>query len=1088
MKKGSVPFVIVVLTTICAGALPARGAAVRDLKCEYRTDPLGVDVTKPRLSWKLDSTGRGTVQTAYQVIVASTQDALRRDEGDLWDSGKVESDQSVHVVYAGKPLKSRQRCYWKVRIWDNHGKASAWSKPAFWSMGLLEPSDWKGKWIGFDGGENEDHFKAANWIWCPGDAGKVGYFRRTFEIPSDREISLARVTIATHGLFSIYVNGKLVTKNCRVITSPAYEFDIENHLRPGENTIAIAASQSDQQDKPSGIICAFSADFQSGQPLVVASDMSWRATATDYECWERSDFDDSAWASASLLAPHPDRPRGDDFRRLPARMLRREVTIDRKIERATVYMCGLGVSELYINGSKVGDRVLSPGLTDYDKRCLYVTYDVTSNLKSGANALGVVLGNGRYFAPRYQAAFPPKNYGYPKLLLRMDVEYQDGTSKSIVSDESWKLTADGPILANNEYDGEIYDARREMPGWSEPGFDESKWQPAKPVDAPKGVLSSEIAEPIRVMDTVKPIAISNPRPGVYIFDMGQNMVGWCRLKVKGPRGTRVCLRFAELLAAEDDPQTISVEPLKADDKRELYFANLRSCKVTDHYILRGGGVEVWEPRFVYHGFRYVEVTGYPGKPDLSALEGIVVHDSVARAGEFSCSNDVINRIYRNMYWGIRGNYRSVPMDCPQRDERHGWFGDRAQVSKGEMYIFDTAAMQTKFIRDMEDSQLADGALPDLAPAYWDFYSRSVTFPTAFLVIPGHLHTQYGDTRILESHYDAMKRWAEMMLQRFTDGLLPEDTYGDWCAAPQKRDLIHTMDPSHITDKQLVSNAYFYADLLMLARFASLIGRNDDISRWHDLAARLKAAYNAKFLKPSEGIYDNGTQSSAVLSLAFGLVPEEHKARVFANLVDNITNKTDYHTGTGMIGGQWLMRTLSDNGRPDIAYRLATQTTYPSWGYMLANGATTIWELWNGDHGHPLMNSHNHVMQIGDLLTWLHEYVAGIAPDPAKPGFKHIIMNPCVVGDLTSARATHESPYGTITSDWKLDKGVFTWHIEIPVNTTATIYIPTSDAKTIAESGRPAASAEGVRFLRMEGESAVFGAGSGVYSFSSKLKP
>ncbi len=1059
-----------------------------DLKCEYRTNPLGIDVARPRLSWKLHSTQRGAVQSAYQVLVASSEAELKRDKGDLWDSGKVASDQSIHVAYSGQALKSRQECFWKVRTWDRHGKTSLWSKPAFWSMGLLQPSDWQGKWIGLDGGENEDYFKSANWIWAEGDAGEIRYFRGTFEIPSGREISLARITIATHGLFSINVNGKQVTRDCRVITSPAYEFDIENHLHAGANTIAIAASESEQEDKSSGVICAISADFQSGDPLVIASDASWKAASAEANGWEQPGFDDSRWASASPVSPAPDRPRGNDFRRLSARMLRRELTIDRKVRRATAYMCGLGVSELYINGHKVGDRVLSPGLTDYDKRCLYVTHDVTRSLKSGPNALGVVLGNGRYFAPRYEAAFPPKTYGYPKLMLQMEVEYEDGSTETIVSDESWKLTTDGPIIANNEYDGEIYDARKAMPGWSEPGFDDSNWHPAKLVDAPKGVLSSEMAEPIRAMDIVKPVAISNPRPGVYVFDMGQNMVGWCRLKVKGPAGARVCLRFAELLAAEGDPQKISVEPLRAEDKRELYLANLRSCKVTDHYILRGEGTEVWEPRFIYHGFRYVEVTGYPGTPDLSALEGVVVHDSVPRAGEFSCSSDLINRIYRNMYWGIRGNYRSVPMDCPQRDERHGWFGDRAQVSKGEMYVFNTAALQTKFIRDMEDSQLEDGAIPDLAPAYWNFYSRSVTFPTAFLVISGHLYTQYGDTRILEAHYDGMKRWAEMMLPRFVDGLLPEDTYGDWCAAPQRLDLIHTMDPSRITNKQLVSNAYFYADLRLLARYASLIGRNADIPRWDDLAAKLKAAYNAKFLKPAEGIYDNGTQSSAVLSLAFGLVPDEQRAQVFANLVDNVTNKTDYHTGTGMIGGQWLMRTLSDNGRPDIAYRLATQTTYPSWGYMLANGATTIWELWNGDHGHPLMNSHNHVMQIGDLLTWLHEYAAGIAPDPANPGFKHVIMNPRVVGQLTSARATHESPYGRIVSDWKLDKGVFTWHIEVPANTTATIHIPTSDASSITESGKPIKSADGLKFVGLESDRAVFELGSGRYSIASMLNP
>lgn len=1050
---------------------------MRDLKCEYRTNPLGIDVTKPRLSWKLDSAERGAVQTAYQILVSSTEDALGKDQGDLWDSGKVTSDQSVHIVYSGKSLQSRQRCFWKVRTWDKRGQASQWSKPAFWSMGLLDASDWKAKWIGLDGGENPDHFASAQWIWCPEERNqssdaqdKTRYFRRVVELPPGREISGARLTIATQSQFSVIVNGVKVVQGARTIFAPTSEIDIERHLHAGANTLAIAALAGGNKDEPSRMICAFSAEFESGAPLVVASDEQWKSSSTKIDGWEKPGFDDSEWASAKICDPPKDKVRGDDFRRLPARMLRRELNVDRKIRRATAYMCGLGLSELYINGAKVGNRVLSPGLTDYNKRSLYVTCDVTSSLKSGANAIGVVLGNGRYFAPRQAAPTSTVTYGYPKLLLQMEIEYADGSSATVLTDESWKLTDSGPIRENNEYDGEVYDARKRMDGWSKPGFDDSSWQPARPVDGPKGVLSSEMAEPIRVMDRLQPVAISSPRPGVYIFDMGQNMVGWCRLRVKGPRGTRVYLKHAEKLTSDG----------------ELYLANLRSAKVTDQYVLSGKGDEVYEPRFIYHGFRYVEVTGYPGKPDLSSLEGAVVHDALDRAGEFSCSNPLINRIYHNIYWGIRGNYRSIPTDCPQRDERQGWFGDRAQVSKGEMYVFDTAALQTKWLRDIGDSQLPDGSIPDLAPAYWLFYTNSVTFPTAAFAISGHVYSQYGDLRILETHYDSMKRWIDMMTPRLVDGIMPDDTYGDWCVPPESLNMILSADPNRVTNKQLVSTAYFYGNLRMLAQYASIVGKTNDSAHYDAIAEKIRLAFNAKFLNEAAGVYDNGTQTSGVLPLAFGMVPEEHRQRVLASLVDNIVTKSDCHIGTGMIGCQWLMRVLSDNGRPDVAYRLASQTSYPSWGYMVNEGATTIWELWNGDHGDPLMNSGNHVMQIGDLCTWLHEYVAGIAPDPAKPGFKQIIMRPQVIGDLTSARATHESPYGTIVSDWKIKDGEFTWHIEVPANTSATISIPTSDAKTIIESGKPAASADGAKLLRLEGDRAVFEVGSGVYSFSSML--
>ena len=1065
---------------LCAVPSAAIGANMRDLKCEYRVNPLGIDVATPRLSWVLESAERGTLQTAYQILVSSSGEALARDDGDLWDSGRVESDQSIHVAYAGRPLKSRQRCFWKVRAWDNHGHASKWSEPARWSMGLLDASDWQAEWIGLDGGENPDCLADAQWIWFPDESahtveasGKTRFFRRAVNLPHGREISGARLTIAAPSVFAIWVNGEQVAKGARTIFAQVSEIDLAKHLNPGENTIAISASVSDKSENPSGLICALSAEFDAGEPLLVPSSADWKAAANETTGWEQPGFDGSGWVIAKDLGKNGTPPfakvPGDEFRRLPARMLRREFSVDRKITRATAYMCGLGLSGLYINGRRIGDRVLSPGLTDYSKRCLYVTYDVTGSLTGGPNAVGVVLGNGRFFAPRRTAPTSSVTYGYPKLLIQIEIEYDDGSTKTIVSDGSWKLTCDGPVRENNEYDGEVYDARKQMKDWSRPGFDDSTWQAAAIVDAPEGVLSSEIAEPIRAMDTLRPTAITSPGPGVHIFDMGQNMVGLCRLRVNGPRGTRVQMKHAEKLTPTGT----------------LYLDNIRSAKVTDTYILKGDGVEVYEPRFTYHGFRYVEVTGFPGAPDLSALEGVVIHDALERTGEFSCSSPLVNRIYRNIVWGVRGNYRSIPTDCPQRDERQGWFGDRAQVSKGEMYIFGNAALYTKWIRDMEDSQLADGGMPDLAPAFWPFYTNSITFPTAALVIPGHLYSIYGDLRILSSHYGMMKKWIDKASATLTDHTMPRDTYGDWCVPPESLDMIWSADPNRVTNPELVSTAYFYYDLRLIARYAALLGKSDDATKYTDLADQVRDAFNAKFFDPATGVYGNGTQTSSVLPLAYGLVPEDHREQVLDHLVGNILVKSDRHIGTGMIGCQWLMRVLSDNGRPDVACKLATQTTYPSWGYMVKQGATTVWELWNGDHGDPLMNSGNHVMQIGDLLTWLHEYVAGIAPDETRPGFKHIIMRPRVVGNLTSAKAWHRSIYGRIASDWKLKNGVFEWKIEVPANTTATVYIPTSDAQSVTETGKPAATAPGVKLLRTEGSYAVFEIASGRYSFRAQ---
>ncbi len=870
------------------------------------------------------------------------------------------------------------------------------------------------------------------------------------------------------------VNGEQVVEWARTIFAPVSEIDLERYLKPGANTIAVAASVSGESDRPSGLICALTAESESGESLMITSDATWKACASKTDGWDRPGFDDRDWLSAEELGTNGTPPfatiPGDEYRRLSARLLRREFNVARAIKRATAYMCGLGLSELYINGSKIGDHVLSPGLTDYGKRALYVAYDITQDLRAGVNAVGVILGNGRYFAPRRSSPTNTINYGYPKLLFQLEIEYHDGSIETVLSDGSWKLTDKGPIRANSEYDGEIYDARKELNGWSKPGFQDSDWQAAEIVDAPTGVLSSEMAEPIRVMETLRPIAMTSPRSGCYIFDMGQNMVGWCRLRVKGPRGTKVYMKHAEKLRPDGT----------------LYLDNLRSAKVADVYTLKGEKTEVYEPRFTYHGFRYVEIAGFPGTPDLSAIEGVVIHDALERTGEFSCSEPLLNRIYHSIYWGVRGNYRSIPTDCPQRDERQGWFGDRAQESKGEMYMFGAAALYTKWIRDMEDSQLPDGSLPDLAPAFWPFYTNSVTFPTTALVIPGHIYHEYGDLRILETHYACMRRWVEKMIANLADFTMPGDTYGDWCVPPESLEMIWSADPDRVTNPELVATAYFYYDLRLIAHYALLLGKTDDAARYNDLADRVRVAFNAKFLNPATGVYDNGTQTSSVLPLACGLVPDDQKERVFANLLENILVKNGCHIGTGMIGCQWLMRVLSDNGRPDVACKLAIQTSYPSWGYMVEQGATTVWELWNGDHGDPLMNSGNHVMQIGDLCTWLYEYVAGISPDEACPGFKHTIMRPQVIGHLTSAKAYHRSMYGKIVSDWNIENGTFEWRIEIPANTTATVYVPADAPESILESGKPAEGAVGVEFLRMENGWAAFEVGSGRYSFRSPI--
>jgi alpha-L-rhamnosidase len=900
---------------LCLCAFAFAAPAPVHLKCEYLVNPLGVDSPSPRLFWQMESNVRGERQTAYRILVADSEQALKEDNGDLWDSGKVESDRSIQIPYEGNPLASLETCWWKVMIWDQDGKPSGWSEPAHWTMGYMNPDDWTAKWIGWD--------------------------------------------------------------------------------EPGQ------------------------------QPA-------------------------------------------DETRRLPARMFRDQFDLHGKPKRALVAICGLGLMELHINGERISKDVLIPALSEYEKRDYYMMFDVTKDLREGANAIGVILGNGRFYAPRKDVPTFTRSFGYPKMILQLHVEYSDGTTQDILSDGSWKVTTDGPILANNEYDGEDYDARKEMPGWDKPGFDDSNWHPVQLVSAPGGVLRVQPIHPIRIVDKIKPVSMKELRPGVYIYDMGQNMVGWCKLRVKGPAGTEITLRHAETLKPDGD----------------LYVANLRSAKQEDHFILNGQGEEIFEPRFTYHGFRYVKLTGYPGRPNINTIEGCVVRDDFSTAGGFQCSNPLVNRIWHNIYWGTQGNYRSIPTDCPQRDERQGWLGDRSAESRGESYLFDVAAFYAKWMHDIEDAQKESGSVPDVCPAYWPLYNDDVTWPSSFIIIPHMLLDQYGDTRLIKEIYPAMRKWIEHMRGYMHGDLISKDNYGDWCVPPENLHEIHSKDPMRQTNGELLASAYFYHDLNLMTLYAKQLGRSEDAAEYENLAAKMKKAFNAKFLKPDVPQYDNGSMTSSVLPVFFGLAPENLRAALVDRVAHQIMVENHGHTGTGLIGGQFLMRTLSNYGHADVAWTLATQSTYPSWGYMVKEGATTIWELWNGNTADPAMNSGNHVMLIGDLTEWLYEYLGGIRPDTSDSAFKKIILKPTLVPGLNYVKASHESLYGKITSDWGIKDGLFDWNVSIPANTTATIYVPAKSADEVKEHGKPVAECAGLRFLRMDGGYAVYAAESGSYSFSS----
>ena len=915
-------FILILFSTTASGQSPKTSNNIipEQLLCEHMTNPRGIDVLAPHFSWISTSTERNQVQTAFRIIVSSSTKKLNENIGDLWDSKKVLSTESLNVIYNGTILTSSKQCYWQVKVWDKNGVESTWSKPGHFSMGLLNSSDWRGKWIGLD------------------------------------------------------------------------------------KTVAADNAKS-------------------------------------------------------------------ELSRLSARMLRKEFLATKKVKRATAYVCGLGLFELTVNGNKIGDQVLAPALSEYGKRAYYMTFDVTGQIKAGKNAVGILLGNGRFFAPRANVPAKTTNFSFPKAIVQLSLEFEDGTTSTISSDETWKVSANGPIIANNEYDGEEYDATKEMQGWDKPGFNDSQWINAELVAPGSPKLCAQMQEPIKVKETIKPISVKEVTPGVFIFDMGQNMVGWTRLRVKGPKGTTVSLRFAEILKSDG----------------QLYLDNLRSAKVNDKYTLKGSGNEVFEPRFTYHGFRFVEMIGYPGKPDLSVLDGRVVYDDMQTTGAFMSSDKTINTIYKNAYWGIRGNYRSIPTDCPQRDERQGWLGDRAMGSKGESFVFNNGNLYSKWMQDIDDAQRSDGSVPDVAPTYWSIYSDNITWPGAYLIISNMLYDQYANIEPIRKHYDSFRKWVLYMKGKYLkNGILIKDTYGDWCMPPESPKLIHSEDPTRKTSGEVLSTTYYYNMLTLMERFAGLLNKSDDAKEYHDLATIVYKAYNDKFYNVAAKNYANNTATANLLSLAYGLVPEENKQGVFQSIVNKTEKDFNGHISTGLVGAQWTMRLLTQYGRPDIAYKLVTNTDYPSWGYMASQGATTIWELWNGNTADPSMNSGNHVMLLGDLIIWYYENLAGIKGDPDQPGFKHIIMNPLVTGDLKFVNGAFLSPHGLIVSEWKKEGEGLTMKVEIPTNTTASIGFPTLKVASITENGKALQTNKAFKFEKTDTERCYFTVGSGSYTFKMSL--
>jgi len=848
------------------------GIEVKNLLCEYQINPIGIGVLNPRLTWQLSSFEKEFLQSGYELRFATSLAGLR--SGDLiWTTGKVNSAKSVNVVYCGPDLKSMERVFWQVRCRGKGEEWSHWSEPAFWEMGILKPSDWKARWISFDGEKPIKGSKPAQ------------YFRKGFSL--SKKFKSARVYVTAHGLY-----------------------------------------------------------------------------------------------------------------------------------------------ELHLNGNKVSSDLFTPGWTSYKKRLQVQTYDITALLRKD-NAIGVVLGDGWF---RGNLGFSKQNSYYGKdlaLLLQLQITYQDGTCQSFCSDDTWNVTPNGPIIESDIYNGEFYDARLELTGWDLPGYETSKWNKAIPFKQSNEILIAPQGLPVRAVQEIKPVKLLTTPKGETVFDLGQNMVGWARLKVTGNEGDRITLKFAEVL----------------DQAGNFYTENLRAAKATDVYILKGNGHEVFEPHFTFHGFRYVMIEGLTSPASLDQITGIVIHSDMKPTGTFSCSDTLINQLQHNIQWGQKGNFLDVPTDCPQRDERLGWTGDAQLFSMTAAFNFDVAAFYTKWLGDFTVDQLPDGKVPVVIPDALDGFGGSSVWSDACVIIPWNLWLAYGDQRILETQYPCMKKWVDFVAGRAgaKNLWLGDWHYGDWLSFEQ----------GGVTENDLIASAYYYNSTRLLGKIALIIGEKEDGEKYHQISDDIKEAFNREFVTPN-GKLTSQTQTAYALVLAFDLLPENLRPKSAVYLTENIQKFG--HLTTGLAGTPLLCKTLSAAGRDDLAYQLLNNRNYPSWLYPVLHGATTIWERWDGlkpdgSFQDARMNSFNHYA-YGAIGEWLYRYVAGIDIDPENPGYKHILLTPHPGGGLSYARAEMNTLYGKVSSSWKFENDDFVYEVEIPANTSASITLPNTRTRLVKMDGLP----------------------------------
>jgi len=1040
-------------------------------RCEYLVNPVGIDVKQPRLNWVVTSPARGQVQTAYRVLVASGPDLLGQDRGDLWDSGKVAGDETTSIPYAGKPLADHQRAHWKVKVWDRDGRESAWSAAASWSMGLLDPSGWPARWIGYDKSRQlelpDAPFDGAKWIWSPGDPGKPPaqrLFVTTFTLPAGVRIDKAELLITANGRYWFNVNGKLASSSTPGIDSwerPRLA-DVAAFLKPGANDVRIGV-EVPAAGSP-GLLVKLDATTADGKTHTLITDGTWKATDNPGANWHDRPLDTGPWPSSRVVGDYGAAPWGRlKYARLilpPPAYLRTAFRVVRPVRAATLYATALGIFDLHLNGKRVSDDRFNPGWTDYNKRVYSRAYDVTGLLREGDNALGAILGDGWYSGYLgFQRV--RDHYGKrPRFRGSLHLEYADGTAEDIATGPGWKAST-GPIREADFLMGEAYDARLAV-GWDRPGFDDGQWDPVDEGPELNPPVRHHPGPPVKEIAEFRAAKITEPRPGAYVLDLGQNFAGVPRLKVSGKAGQVITLRFAERLNPDGT----------------VYTTNLRDARCIDTYICRGGGVETWEPRLTFHGFQFVEVTGLTAPPTPETITGVAVSSDTPVAGAFACSDPMLNRLHSNIYWTQRANFIDIPTDCPQRDERLGWTGDAQVYVRTATLNADVQAFFTKWLVDLEDGQRADGQFPMVAPVKVAGDDGGPAWADAGVICPWTIYDVYGDRQLLARHYRSMTRFIEFCRQRSTPKLLPPaqfHAFGDWLSigADTPKDVIYT--------------AYFAQSTRLTARAAEALGNAEDAAKYAELYRRIKAAFNDAYVA-RDGRIKGDTQAVYVLALANDLLDGEARDLAAKHLVEDIERRGG-HLSTGFIGTKDLMLVLAKIGRNDVAYRLLHNDTFPSWGFSIKHGATSIWERWDGwtpEKGFqdPGMNSFAHY-SFGAVDQWMVENIGGIRSD--GPAYKRIGIAPQPGGRLDWASTSYKSIRGEIATRWEKKAGKLTLGVTIPANTTATVILPAAQAADVTEGGRAIDAAEGVKLLRIADRRAEFAVGSGDYHFAVKAE-